>query len=106
MPSEEPRPSAATGLDTTTLATDGSDGRRQDVVLPAPASPADRTEQAPRVTLGRLWDAGIGLLVVYAAIIIIFSQLSPFFLTKNNFLNILVASFKLNVFRYQLVRNI
>ncbi len=44
-----------------------------------------------RLRLGQLWDAGIGLLVVYAIIILIFSQLSPFFLTKNNFLNILVG---------------
>ena len=44
-----------------------------------------------RLRLGALWDAGIGLLVVYAIIILIFSQLSPFFLTKNNFLNILVG---------------
>ncbi|MGH2618542.1 MAG: ABC transporter permease [Thermomicrobiales bacterium] len=44
-----------------------------------------------RLRLGGLWDAGIGLLVVYVAIIVIFSQLSEFFLTKNNFLNILVG---------------
>jgi ribose transport system permease protein len=31
------------------------------------------------------------LLVVYAVIVMIFSQLSPFFLTRNNFLNILVG---------------
>ncbi|MCC7021468.1 MAG: ABC transporter permease [Thermomicrobiales bacterium] len=55
--------------------------------------PSDITgaTRRPRLTLGDLWDAGIGLLVVYVLIIIIFSQLSPFFLTKNNFLNILVG---------------
>lgn len=45
----------------------------------------------PRITLGSLWDAGIGLLIVYAVIIAVFAQLSPFFLTRNNFLNILVG---------------
>ncbi|MCD6033164.1 MAG: transporter permease, partial [Thermomicrobiales bacterium] len=91
MPLEEPRPSRATGLDTTIPAADGVDGRRSDVVLPASPTHTDGAERGPRVTLGRLWDAGIGLLVVYAAIVIIFSQLSQFFLTKNNFLNILVG---------------
>ena len=56
-------------------------------------SPTDTpiTHHPLPITLGRLWDAGIGLLVVYAIIIAVFSQLSPFFLTKNNFLNILVG---------------
>src|SRR6186997_3433986 len=45
-------------------------------------------QRRPRITLGSLWDAGVGLLVVYAVIIAIFAQLSPFFLTRNNFLNI------------------
>ena len=90
MPSEEPRPSRATGPDTT-LAADGLDGRRADVDLLASPTLTEGAERGPRVSLGRLWDAGIGLLVVYAAIVVIFSQLSEFFLTKNNFLNILVG---------------
>ncbi|MDF3043094.1 MAG: permease component of ribose/xylose/arabinose/galactoside ABC-type transporter, partial [Thermomicrobiales bacterium] len=90
MPSEEPRPRRATGLDTT-LAADRLDGRRADINVPASPTLIEGAERGPRVSLGRLWDAGIGLLVVYAAIVVIFSQLSPFFLTKNNFLNILVG---------------
>jgi ribose/xylose/arabinose/galactoside ABC-type transport system permease subunit len=43
------------------------------------------------VTLGGLWDAGIGLLVVYLAIVVVFWRLSDVFLTKNNFLNIGVS---------------
>jgi ribose/xylose/arabinose/galactoside ABC-type transport system permease subunit len=91
VPSEEPQPNSATGLDTITSAADGLDGRRPDAVLPASSPHTERPERASRATLGQLWDAGIGLLVVYAAIVVIFAQLSPFFLTKNNFLNILVG---------------
>jgi ribose transport system permease protein len=40
------------------------------------------------LSLGGLWDAGIGLLLVYVAIIVVFAQLSEFFLSRNNFLNI------------------
>jgi len=57
--------------------------------VPPVAPPgADAGDRTPRLALGRLWDAGIGLLVVYAAIIVVFSRLSEFFFTKNNFLNI------------------
>jgi ribose transport system permease protein len=44
-----------------------------------------------RPAFGVLWDAGVGLVLVYAVIVLIFAQLSPFFLSKNNFLNILVG---------------
>ena len=91
MPSEAPRPSPATGIDTIASPPDGLDGRRAETVSPSHLGDADRRQQGPRATLGRLWDAGIGLLVVYAAIVVAFSQLSEFFLTKNNFLNILVG---------------
>ena len=40
------------------------------------------------MSFGDLWDAGIGLVAVYLLIILVFSQLSEFFLTRNNFLNI------------------
>ena len=87
MPSEESRSSPAAGFAPAT-ATD-------DRLAPQPATPLapagaehELGRSRPRLTLGDLWDAGIGLLVVYAAIIAVFAQLSPFFLTRNNFLNI------------------
>lgn len=52
---------------------------------------AERPSRVSRHRFGMLWDAGIGLVVVYAVIVVMFSQLSPFFLSKNNFLNILVG---------------
>ena len=91
MPSEAPRPSPATGIDAIAAPPDGLDGRRAETVAASPQGDAGRGQHGPRATLGRLWDAGIGLLVVYAAIVVAFSQLSEFFLTKNNFLNILVG---------------
>ena len=91
MPSGEPRPSPATDVAATTSLPDGRDGLRSPAVAPAIPAHADVLERGSRVTLGRLWDAGIGLLVVYAVIVAVFSQLSEFFLTKNNFLNILVG---------------
>lgn len=52
------------------------------------ASGVDAGAATARPTLGGLWDAGIGLLVVYLVIVVVFSRLSEFFLTRNNFLNI------------------
>ncbi|MBW3633459.1 MAG: ABC transporter permease [Chloroflexi bacterium] len=91
MPLGEPRPSPATGFDTATSSPGAHDDLRSPPGAPVHPTQADLSERGARVTLGRLWDAGIGLLVVYAAIVIAFSQLSEFFLTKNNFLNILVG---------------
>lgn len=51
-------------------------------------SPPSVADARSRITVGGLWDAGIGLLIVYLAIVFVFSQLSDVFLTKNNFLNI------------------
>ena len=44
-----------------------------------------------RPRFGDLWDAGIGLAVVYAAIIGVFASLSDVFLSTRNFLNIGLA---------------
>ena len=93
MPSGEPRPSPATGIEPipSSSSPGAPDGRQLEAVAPANSAHAGLSQRGARFTLGRLWDAGIGLLVVYAAIVIAFSQLSEFFLTKNNFLNILVG---------------
>jgi ribose/xylose/arabinose/galactoside ABC-type transport system permease subunit len=88
VPLDEPRPSPAgqvagaapAGVDSETLQSESATD------LPVAAG-----SRLPRVTLGGLWDAGIGLLVVYLAIVIVFSQLSDVFLTKNNFLNMGVS---------------
>ncbi|MBA3644104.1 MAG: ABC transporter permease [Chloroflexia bacterium] len=61
---------------------------------PLSASPIDEAEQrdrSPRTILGELWDAGIGLAAVYAAIIVVFALLSDVFLSTRNFLNIGVS---------------
>jgi ribose transport system permease protein len=56
-----------------------------------PTNTDDAASAAPRWTLGGLWDAGVGLVAVYAVIVAVFAVLSPFFLTRNNFLNIGVS---------------
>jgi ribose transport system permease protein len=66
--------------------------QESDRAIPSRASEDGSPSSVLRLpSLGNLWDAGIGLLVVYAVIVVIFAQLSPFFLSKNNFLNILVG---------------
>ncbi|MDQ3780569.1 MAG: ABC transporter permease [Chloroflexota bacterium] len=62
--------------------------------LSAPAideAAAERRDRSPRTILGELWDAGIGLAAVYAAIIVVFALLSDVFLSTRNFLNIGVS---------------
>ncbi len=66
-------------------------GGQSPTAAPASSDDSRLTTHDSRLRLGALWDAGIGLLVVYAVIVLVFSQLSPFFLSKNNFLNILVG---------------
>src|SRR6266436_5674989 len=60
----------------------------------------DRTEKQPEPQKARLnitrgmhfdWQAAFGLLGVYVLLIVILSILSPYFLSVNNFFNILVA---------------
>lgn len=46
---------------------------------------------ATRLSLGALWDAGIGLAIVYLIIVAVFASLSPVFLTTRNFINIGVS---------------
>ena len=50
-----------------------------------------RTLLPEQLSLGALWDAGIGLAVVYLIIVIVFASLSPVFLTTRNFINIGVS---------------
>ena len=88
MPSDEPRPSPAGPGATAAPAGISADELRPGAHGRQDAAAGSRL---PRVTLGGLWDAGIGLLVVYLAIVVIFGQLSDVFLTKNNFLNIGVS---------------
>lgn len=88
MPSDELGPSRAAPWGPTAPPSPGFDGGPPDAVTSASPAQPDSAGYAPRFTLGGVWDAGIGLLVVYAAIVVVFSQLSEFFLTKNNFLNI------------------
>lgn len=59
--------------------------------MPPSASNASRTNPA-RQGLARLnWQESLGLLAIYALLIIALSLMSPYFLSLNNFLNILVA---------------
>jgi ribose/xylose/arabinose/galactoside ABC-type transport system permease subunit len=87
VPSEESQPSPAGAIGTAIAVGDDFAARGAEAIAPV-GTDRDPAQRRPRLTLGGLWDAGIGLLVVYAAIIAIFAQLSPFFLTRNNFLNI------------------
>jgi ribose transport system permease protein len=50
-----------------------------------------RRPALPRVRIGDWWDAGIGLVAVYAAIVAAFAALSDVFLSSRNFLNIGVS---------------
>ena len=52
---------------------------------------AERRFNVARPGFGELWDAGIGLAVVYLAIIAVFASLSEVFLSTRNFLNIGLA---------------
>ncbi len=55
-------------------------------------SPTTSTESAPRrVFRNQNWQESLGLLGIYAALFIGLSLSSPYFLSLNNFLNILVA---------------
>jgi ribose/xylose/arabinose/galactoside ABC-type transport system permease subunit len=58
---------------------------------PVDETAAERRDRSPRTIIGELWDAGIGLAAVYAAIIVVFALLSDVFLSTRNFLNIGVS---------------
>ena len=58
---------------------------------PIDETAAERRDRSPRTIIGELWDAGIGLAAVYAAIIVVFALLSDVFLSTRNFLNIGVS---------------
>jgi ribose/xylose/arabinose/galactoside ABC-type transport system permease subunit len=86
---DEPQPSPAAPGAPAAPAGAADLGQKETTPSHQPSAAADLRRSG--VTLGGLWDAGIGLLVVYLAIVVVFWQLSDVFLTKTNFLNIGVS---------------